>query len=114
MGKKASLNFDLDYDLDDWDDDHTDEEIRFRPKSVKSVPKRVVKPQFKRSSSTIHGCSNSQIAVKLYQKRPLGMVSPFRTMLLNGHDSMVLHIAALLGIRSISALSCANNKTLDK
>ena len=117
MGKKASLTLDLNYDYEDleenyYEDYYNDEpQGRPTPKPNQTAPK---KPNHFRTS--IHGTYQSQpsnVSVKLYQRRPAGMASPFCSLLLNGHDMLVVQIAWFLELRSIAALSCTN-KTLDK
>lgn len=66
------------------------------------------KQQSGESSSAERACTKE----RLYYRRPVG--KPFSTLLLDyGHESILLHIASFLAIRSISALSCVSQR-LDK
>ena len=113
MGKKASLKIDMGYDIDELDyfeqdfGNEDEEGDKFSTQKQQKSPKVVSmvttqKTKFSKSSA-------AALSVKIYQQRPIGMASPFLSLILsNGHDMLVVQMAGFLNLRSIGAFGCVN------
>lgn len=139
MGKKASLRWDLDYDLEeeydnDADDDYDydcwvddGEDTSIDEQNGKSFPNSSRTPISKVSSrkstalaraKTIHGTFGNRMPSDLGSHSASSIKvyhkstgRPIEHLILDhGYESILYHLASFLSIRSISALSCVNKR----